>query len=180
MQWSPDSTRIASSVPTDSFEHSVDGVIHVWDARTGKEICSYNSGQPNDQLIDMEWSWDSKLIACVMNSAGGNARVTVWNASNGATVTTRAARSGGDNIAWHPQHYYIASTAQSITDQNNDNDDEYKVYIWDATTGKEFAQLHSNVYQALAWSPDGMQLAIGILNLDSPGTGAVQLWQIWQ
>src|SRR5262249_29519693 len=126
--WSPDSTRIASSVATSDLDHSHDGVIHVWDARNGQEICTFNKSEPNNETTDMGWSADSKLIACVMK---GNA--VVWDASSGAVIITRYTQNASDNIAWHPQHRYLASTRPSTTDTG----DDYNGYIWDAMTGKQ-------------------------------------------
>jgi WD40 repeat protein len=163
--WSPDSTRIVSSVASSDIMHSNDGVIHVWDARSAQEICTFNHGQPNTGAGYMAWSADSQLIVCTIK--GGS---VVWDARSGAIITTRYTQSGYDDVAWHPQRRYLASTMESTTD----TDDGYKGYIWDAMTGKEILRLNSTTHDILAWSPDGLRLALATLN------DTVEIWQIWE
>jgi WD40 repeat protein len=159
--WSPDSTRIASIVPQTK---PTDGVVHVWDAHSGNQICTF-SALPHNVTMQLQWSADSKLIACVMN----NATVQVWDASNGAPVTVRYETPGLDYIDWNPKRRFIASTMQSITNQS----EFIKAHIWDATSAKEVTQLSNDVW-SLAWAPDGMQIAIATLNNE------IQIWQVWQ
>lgn len=180
IEWSPNSTRIASYVASGTQGYVGAGIVHVWDARNGMQICTYTS-QPDDTILHykrgydfnncLHWSADSKLVACIYNSS-----VQVWDASNGRRVALRLAKN--DRIAWHPQHQYIVSTEKSSTDNQSGGN----VYIWDATTGKEIAQL--NTYPSpggLCWSPDGKLLAIAAFDVSGgPGSDFVQIWQIWE
>lgn len=169
--WSPDSTRIASCIMTDSVNHVVDGVVHVWDASNGNEIFAYNG---TGDTIGMYWSGDSKLLACTTDKAA----IVVLNANNGIVLTTHYEETKDIFMVWHPHRYYIATPIQSVTDQNQSDS---RGSIWDATTGKEIVRLSYRTEQGLAWSPDGLQLAVSVSSDASEGlTYAVQIWQVWR
>ncbi|QBD83794.1 hypothetical protein EPA93_45935 [Ktedonosporobacter rubrisoli] len=173
LSWSPDGMSIASYVPTNPYAHSVDGLLHIWDAHSGNELNILKSVPQDSVMVDMRWSTDSQLLACVMNDLS----IYIVDVRTGKVVTRRRnvyIQGEIDEVAWHPHSHNIASVRRSATDP----DGRDKGYIWDANTGKELVQLNSLAFASPAWSPDGKLLALSAFVAEGSSDIEVQVWQV--
>ena len=143
--WSPDGKRIASA--------SGDHTAQVWDASNGGHVVTYR-GHSAD-VLTLAWSPGGQYIA----TGSLDATVQVWNPINGATLYTYRGQSEAIfDLAWSPEGTRIASASSDGT-----------VRIWDALTGNNIvtytgpSSLRGGIAasNAVAWSPDGLSLAIG-------------------
>jgi WD40 repeat protein len=145
LAWSPDGKRIASA--------SGDHTAQVWDATDGGHVVTYR-GHSSD-VLTLAWSPDGQYIA----TGSLDTTVQVWNPISGATVYTYHGHTDAVfDLAWSPDSQRIVSASADGT-----------VQIWQALTGKRIAtytgpsNLRSGVAasNAVAFSPDGKQVAIG-------------------
>src|SRR6266852_4808796 len=143
--WSSDGKRIASA--------SGDHTAQVWDASNGGHVLTYH-GHSAD-VLTLAWSPGGQYIA----TGGLDSTVQIWNASKGATVYTYRGQSDAIfDLAWSSDGTRIASASNDGT-----------VRIWDALTGRNIvtytgpSSLRGGIAasNAVAWSPDGLTLAIG-------------------
>ena len=95
-----------------------------------------------------DWSPDgAKLLSGSLDNT-----IHIWDADVGTELLTLSGHIANVNQAqWNPDSRRVASAS-----------DDGTVRIWDAETGEELAviQVGSRVF-AVAWSPDGSQLAYG-------------------
>jgi WD40 repeat protein len=143
--WSPDGKRIASA--------SGDHTVQVWDATDGSHVYTYR-GHSSD-VSTLAWSPDSKYIA----SAGLDNTVQVWEAATGNLVYTYHGHNDVVyDVAWSSDGTRIASASNDGT-----------VQVWRAFTGHPDLTYKSPPtarggpapWNAVTWSPDGKQIAIG-------------------
>ena len=151
VQWSPDSTQIASA--------SDDQTVQVWDAFTGQTIAIY--GGHSAQVKTVAWSPDGNLIA----SGSVDGTIEIWQVSTRNLLQTLhlqaaatpfhigalQALSGGGNpgvykLAWSPDGKRLAAAMNSNI-----------VQVFDVRTGGVVLTYSgfSNKVNALDWSPDG-------------------------
>lgn len=95
--WSPKGSYIASS---DS-----NGVVHIWNAITGRDIAFFRDPAEYSSISDLSWSYDEKFIA----SVGGNGNIIVWNATTGYVDSSYSANGYALSVAWSPSGSFIAS-----------------------------------------------------------------------
>ncbi|MBS1992364.1 MAG: hypothetical protein JSS83_17695 [Cyanobacteria bacterium SZAS LIN-3] len=97
----------------------------------------------NDNVIDVSWSPDSKLIACRTLWS----RISVVNASTGQIVSTP--REGGDAVLWAPDKRRFA-----LTQPNG-------ITIWDLQSKSKLLTLSGLKAdtKSISWSKDGNYLA---------------------
>jgi Tol biopolymer transport system component len=136
--WSPDGTRLATG--------GNNGLLKIWDARTGQLIltCEDCSVAPINAVA---WSPDGRRLA----SASGEKIARVWDVSSGRCILTYNGHSSSvQAVAWSPDGSRLASASEDET-----------VQVWDAGSGKAFLTYngHSWFVLAMAWSPDGSRLA---------------------
>src|SRR6202035_5417189 len=143
--WSPNGKRIASA--------SSDHTAKVWDASSGGHVLTYR-GHSAD-VLTLAWSPNGQYIA----TGSLDNTVQIWNPTSGAQVYTYHGQSGAVfDLAWSPDNTRIASASSDGT-----------VKIWGALTGNNLvtytgpSSLRGGIAasNAVAWSPDGLLLAIG-------------------
>jgi len=133
--------------------------VKVWDVASGKAVVTYTGHSGSVERI--AWSPDGKHIA----SAGYDGTVQVWDAATGKTVLIYKGHAAPVwEVAWSPDGTRLVSGTGAagahgpVTSGNS-------VRVWDAATGKTMltytgATSQTQTY-ALAWSPDGKQIASG-------------------
>jgi WD40 repeat protein/serine/threonine protein kinase len=147
--WSPDGRYIASG--------SSDNTVQVWDAADGGNIFTYRGHASVVNAV--AWSPDGRRIA----SGSADKTVQVWDAVDGGNVFTYRGHSNEVlAVAWSPNGKRIAS--------GGGNSLVGTVQVWDAIGGDSVAVDGGNVYTyhghasavlAVAWSPDGKDIASG-------------------
>ncbi len=144
--WAPDGKSFATA--------SEQGALNVWDAATGNHVGElpvpdWADGKPG-QAPAVAWSPDGKWLA--VGSADG--RVRVWDAATRAhrrTVPTGAHTPHA--VAWHKDSRLLAVAAQGVD----------TLEVIDAAEGKSvWRNGVGNDAFAVAWSPDGAELATKI------------------
>ncbi|HEX6777475.1 MAG TPA: serine/threonine-protein kinase [Ktedonobacterales bacterium] len=149
--WSPDGRYLASG--------GSDQTAQVWDATSGKVICSYR-GHTN-AIRAVAWSPDGRYLAT--GSTDGSAQV--WEALTGRPMLSyrghqRWFRLGAvQSVVWLPTNEALPSLPRySLVSASLDG----TVQLWDAATGATLLtyKYHNGqgIY-AVAWSPDGQFIA---------------------
>ncbi|MFN9713363.1 MAG: protein kinase domain-containing protein [Planctomycetota bacterium] len=141
LAWSPDSTRLVSA--------SLDGVLKIWEASTGREVLAVANDLNRVWCID--WGKDGKSIAVgsqdgcirIVDVSQPEARPRVISAHDAGTFGVTA-------VAWSPDGDRLVSCG-------NDG----KVKVWDPKQGVQLSSMegHGAWIFDVAWSPDGKRLA---------------------
>lgn len=141
LAWSPDSTRLASA--------SLDGVLKIWAASTGREVLAVANDLNHVWCID--WGKDGKSVAVgsqdgcirIVDVSQPEARPRVISAHDAGTFGVTA-------VAWSPAGDRLVSCG---------NDGMIKV--WDPKEGVLLSSMegHGSWIFDVAWSPDGKRLA---------------------
>jgi WD40 repeat protein/transcriptional regulator with XRE-family HTH domain len=139
--FSPDGHRIAAA--------NQDGA-NVWDARTGKQLLTYNGHGEGVRLSGIAFSPNGKWIA----SAGNDATIQIWNSETGEKIFTLVGHTGAAfGVVFSRDGQYLASSSVDRT-----------VKVWKLPKlGEQVDEpltLYGNsgaVYQ-IAFSPDGTRI----------------------
>ncbi len=166
--WSPDGKRLL-------LLHG--DVANVVDARTGSVLVSFQ-GDRSANLGPAVWaSNETRIISTevnVLSHTTQSVKVQVWDASTGAFIRTAFTFDDGvlSGSAWlSPNGTYLAL-------QKSD----HRIEFWNIDTGKLVSTTSSSVAGnsqpiAIAWSPNGASLAVGISSANWPAApGEVQIW----
>jgi WD40 repeat protein len=152
---SPDGERIASS--------SQDGIIKIWDAKTGQELRSIPAHENHARSI--AFSPDGQSLA----SGSWDTTVKIWDIQTGQERCTLEGHQGKvSSVAFSPDGKLLASAG------GKGQVGELK--LWNAVTGQEVRTFrgHTSLVRCLAFSPDGQRLASGALEPDQ----TVKLWDV--
>jgi WD40 repeat protein len=116
-----------------------DGTIRLWDPATG-ELVRILLGEP---VLSLSWSVDGKVLA-----AGSEDTTRLWEADTGRLLRRIPA---GRIVAWSPLGSILAQLRG------------HELGLWDATKEQYLHTIQvAGQGQALAWSPDGKTIAVGI------------------
>ncbi len=151
LAWSPDGSRLATT----------GAEVVIWDGKTGERLLTIET------LASYYVAWSPDGTRVVTGGASGGA-AQVWDVATGSLVHTLQGPGSSHEVAWSPDGTRIA-TGHSGRDA--------AVQIWDAGTGQSLYSLRlaAHTSAALAFSPDGTLLAVGIdeyttLLFDASGT----------
>jgi dipeptidyl aminopeptidase/acylaminoacyl peptidase len=141
--WSPDATRIAATTT------AVDGRIYIVRGNQVERAFAQHTA-PVRRFV---WNPATNLIA----SGDDTGRVLVWNPDSGEVVRELAGHTGPIlDIDWRPNGSQIATASQDGT-----------LRVWNWPSGSMQIVDTANVFSAVAYSPDGSQLAYGGEIIDS-------------
>jgi WD40 repeat protein len=161
--FSPDGKRLAfASWPGVQIGRPLppDTVIKVWEVPSGKELLSLK--WPKQRVESLAISPDGKRLA-----AGGGTGVRVWDAETGKELYTFGGLSGeAFCLGFSPDGKHLAVGTRNFADQVKTGRIPGEVRFWDLATGKPARTWgpHGQYVKALAYSPDGRRLALGLNN----------------
>ena len=145
---------------------SADGVLRLWDTRTGRELRKTRSG--DEGFLQLRFSPDGRKIAAVV--LGREHGVVIWDAVTLAKPQTLPV-SGG----WRERRANLAFTADGRSLLTSTPASELK--LWDLATGKERWSLRDSKSAGpplfLALSADGRFAAV-----DEIESGRTNLWDL--
>lgn len=177
--WSPDGKRLLVLTGANNAE--------VLDASTGRVLASFQGGNPGDTINQSVWLSDSTIVSAVERfpsksgdiSKSGNAGSTlmqIWDASTGRFIRTAVTFDAGEQLLGLDVGMLpISPDGKYVAVQKPQSDIE----IWDIASGRLVKNLPYHHFDnqvsvsALAWSPDGASLALGL-----PNVAGVQIWSI--
>jgi WD40 repeat protein len=150
LAWSPDSKHIAIGDES--------GTVNIKDVTSGKTLFTYKGH--SGPVARVAWAPDGTRIA----SASYDGTVQIWNATTGQRILTYSdAKAPVWSVAWSPDGKRIVSGTGSSAHEDPVTTNN-SIKVWDATTGKTiitFVSASSSEAYAVAWSPDGTQVASG-------------------
>lgn len=177
--WSPDGTSIASA----SSEDESYGNVYIRQVGSDNLLYVYTGHLAG--VTAVSWSPDGKHLA----SASVDGTVQVWQAphdgiipSEPVSVSLRRPVTSVLDVTWSPDGTFIAAACF-----------DRKVYVWNVERNRRLSvyqagrdeafhvyESHLSVVSALAWSPDGKQVASLGYESQPDLHGTVHLWQIPQ
>jgi len=160
--WSPDSHRLATVGDLDP--DTGPGVVHVWEAATGKHLVTYGGAIPA-----LAWSPDGTRIA----SAAFDKTVQVWEAATGKRLLNYTGHpSLVRSLAWSPDGRFIASGDGANPSAEGTPDRRASAQVWDATTGSRLLTYrgHTDTLWGVSWSPNSQRIVTGSFD------GTAQMW----
>jgi WD40 repeat protein len=157
--FNPEATQVISATAAVRGNRFA-GDIHIWDARTGKLIRSWQAH--NDAIESVAVSSDGKFLA---SGGGVPSKVKIWNASTGALNQDILAHPGSQvkSVAFSPDGSRVVSCGA-----------DQCARLWDAVTGKEIKVLqgHTSFVNAVDFHPDGKQV------VTASNDATVRVWDL--
>ena len=113
LAWSPDGNKLAAvGSLRDPAAGTDEGVILIWDAKTGQQQKLLTTGMNGYRLWTVAWSPDGRFLAC--GTTGSD--LFVWNMLNDTPlVRLLGHRDIIDRLAWSPDRNQLASVARDGT-----------------------------------------------------------------
>ncbi len=169
--WSPDGRYLAVALANGSAS------IEILNAQTGARIYSLPT-LSNTVPTEFAWSSDGQYLAAFSNAGFGETSpiaVWAWNISTRQIVFQHeSTSSGGGNLAWQPRSHNLAFIASG-------NRQNPALSLWNVTTGQQVSRYKTKCQSALAWSPNGKELACSqgnsVLLIDAASGTAVYTHQ---
>jgi WD40 repeat protein len=163
--FSPDGTQLvcACSKDVDPGHPIPPDNIKVWEVASGKELLSLKGHEQRIECLAISPS--GKRLA-----AAGT-RTKVWDAATGKELFTFGGLSGEALcLGFSFDDKRLAVGTRNFADQEKAAGIRGEARFFDLTTGEQLAMWkpHGQYVKTLAYSPDGKQLALGVL---SPGVG---------
>jgi WD40 repeat protein len=151
LDWSPDGSKLVSGSRNDNSmmvtRSPDDNRIYVTDMMTGQPILIL--GGNTSSVRKVEWSTNGDKLATIADD------LQLWDALSGQLLLSIKIPDISD-VKWSPDSQKLATTS---FDGN--------VQVWDAFTGQLLESfIYGSGLQALAWSPDGMQIVYGGYAID--------------
>ena len=166
--WSPDGKRLLVLDGTSKAE--------VLDASTGRVIVSFTGKDPGDFVSQSVWSSNGTQVLSEViqfpTKTSSIVSVQIWNAATGAFIRTALTFNTDIQLQGVSEYAYtspISSNGKYNAIQKSNN----AIEIWNIETGKMVSSIPFNQsgVSAMAWSPGGASLALGL-----PNASVVQIW----
>lgn len=144
-------------------------LVQIWRVPEGEPVANLpQTVQPNDEIYDVSFSPDDKLIA-ISNSRGKVARVWVLPAARYVADFEHIGRVRSADFSPNSQDLVTTSGADGTEEQKT-------VWVWNIASGRQKKRLdHRDKVSAVAFSPDGKYLVTadtGLLRIWNPSTYA--------
>lgn len=155
--FSPDGTPFAGLLASAAD----DGTLRIWNAANGVEWAALQGH--SGWVLALAWSADGSVVF----SAGADGTLQRWDTATGDPLP------GFDDHAGIVLDLALSPDGTRLAGVGPDG----RAWLWDARTGDELIALAGTpgvVYEAVAWSPDGMRLAVGYRNY--AGGGGLTFW----
>ena len=142
--------RASTADGTRSVTFSLDGIVRLWDARTGEKLAAWrppaSAGGRSLAVNFLAVNRDASRVAAVCTDR----RLLLWDPRSGDVAEASGHSDDIRAIAFSPDGGLLATGSVDRTAR-----------LWDAATGAVFAVMdgHSNGVSNVAFSPDGKRLA---------------------
>ncbi len=137
--WSPDGLLVATSTTL--------GSIFVWDTTREVSTVQTTFSEHNHSVQHLVWNAATNLIA----SGDDSGRILVWNPNTGEIIQELTGHTGAIlDLDWRPDGTQLVSTSL-----------DKSMRVWNWPSGAGSIVMSDQVVSAVAYSPDGSELAYG-------------------